>query len=308
MSVMRVVPPVEVTPARLISSNVPEDENPAWSATATYTIGQRVTLDNRNYEAVAAVPAGVKPGAETVTAESPAKWTDLGATNRWRMFNKRAGNTWAVGKVTTNPESIDLTIRPGRRINAIGLVGVRGASVRIVMTVDGSTAYDQTFQMSSKAGGSWYHYYFGEFVTKDNLAVMDLPPLSNADIRVLISAPGGTAQAGMLVIGMSKTIGVAVYGTSLGSESYSSVKEDDFGNVTIVPRGRRRYVDFDVVMDGDQVSSAMRTLEPLSDTAALYVGAEEIDPTIIVGWFDRLALVLTTFNRAEYTLEVRSLM
>ena len=65
---MKVVPPVDVTPAKMVANNVPETDSPAWSSTATYAIGQRVMLDHRNYEAVAAVPAGVKPGAETVTA------------------------------------------------------------------------------------------------------------------------------------------------------------------------------------------------------------------------------------------------
>lgn len=307
MSEMKVVPPVEVSDAMLVS-NVLESDAPTWSSTAAYAIGNRVMFDHRIYEALAAVPAGVKPGAETITGENPAKWTDNGPTNRWRMFNKRKGNTWTPGTFTSNPESIDLTITPGKRINALGLVGVRGASVRVVMTVGGSAVYDKTFAMSLKAGGSWYRYYFGEFMTKDNLAILDLPPFANASIRVLLSAPGGTAQVGMLVVGVAKTIGVAVYGTGLGSESYSFVREDDFGNVTITPRGRRRYVDFNIVMGGNQLSSAMRTLEPLSDVAALYIGAEEIDTTVIVGRFDRLALVLTTYDRAEYSLEVRSLM
>lgn len=303
MSVMKVVPPVEIAPSAMISNNVPETDNALWLIGTAYKVGNKVMLNHRNYEALVA-HTGRNP--ETDTASPPA-WLDLGPTNRWKMFNKRAGNTWTPGTFTSNPESIDLTVRPGKRINSIGLIGVRAASVQIQMIVGGSVVYDQTFSMSLKAGGSWYRYYFGEFKSKDNVARFDLPPFNNADIRVIALAPGSTARIGMMVIGMSKTIGTAVYGTSIGIESYSSVKEDDFGNVTIVPRGKRRTIDFDIVLSADQVSSTLRTLEPLSDTVALYVGSDGLDYTIIAGRFERLAMGLPMYGRANYSLETRSL-
>lgn len=306
MSVMKVVPPVEITPERVVNTNVPEADYPEW-VPGTYPVGTKriIAAQHTIYEVLAATTSDSPLDG---LAKATPTWMAVGVTNRWRMFRKKAGNTWSIGTFTSNPESIDLTVRPGKRINSLGLVGVRAASVQVIMTVGGEVVLDRTYQMSRKAGGSWYRYYFGEFVTQDNVAILDLPPFNNADIRVIASAPGGIAQIGMMVIGMSKTIGVAVYGTGLGSESYSSVKEDAFGNVTVVPRGKRRFVSFDIVMDTNQLSSAMRTLEPLSDTAALYIGTEEIDQTIIVGRFDRLALVLSTFGRAEYSLEVRSLI
>lgn len=303
MSHMKVVPPVEITPAKLVASNVPATDYPEWEE-GTYSQGNRRVVGINAYEVLA--ESTTDNPLDGLTRAVPT-WMDLGPINRWRMFRKRRGNTWAIGTYTENPESIDITIRPGARVNSIGLVGVRGASVQITMTADGEVAYDHTEAMSLKAGGSWYRYYFGSFVTKDNLARFDLPPFVNADIRIVISAPGAVAQVGMLVMGMGRDVGIPLYGTGLGIESYSNVEEDDFGNVTIIPRGKRRFVDFDITMREDQVSSVMRTLEPLSDTASLYVGAEEIDPTIIVGRFERLALVLSTYGRADYTLEVRSL-
>lgn len=303
MSDMKVVPPVEIAPAAMISNNVPETDNPLWLIGTAYTVGQKVMLNHRNYEALIA-NTGKNPETDT---SSPPVWLDLGPTNRWKMFNKRAGNTWTIGTYTANPESIDLTVRPGKRINSIGLVGVRAASVQIQMIVGGSVVYDQTFSMTLKAGGSWYQYYFGPFKTKDNVARFDLPPLNNADIRVLALAPGGTARIGMMVVGVSKTIGTAVYGTTIGIESYSSVKEDDFGQTTIIPRGKRRTIDFDIVLAMDQVSSTLRTLEPLSDTVALYVGSEGLEFTVIAGRFERLAMGLPTHGRAAYSLETRSL-
>ena len=63
---MRLIKPVDVTPTQLISSNVPENDHPIWSATATYALGTRVQLVHNVYEALAAVPAGIKPGEEVL--------------------------------------------------------------------------------------------------------------------------------------------------------------------------------------------------------------------------------------------------
>lgn len=303
---MKVVPPIEITDAKMIANNVPAMDFGAYSLTKAYAVGESTTINNNNWEALVA-NTGKHP--ETDKSNPPA-WLNKGPTNRWKMLNKRIGNTWALGTFTSNPESIDLTLRPAARINSFGLVGVRASTVRVVMTVPGNAApvYDKTFSMSSKSGGSWYRYYFGAFTTRDNVAQFDLPPFNNADIRIVVSAPGGTARVGMLVIGMSQDIGWARFGSGVSIESYSSIKEDAFGGVTIVPRGKRRVVDFDIAMYANQVSTALRTLEPLSDTAALYIGSESVDWSITVGRFDRLALINPNVALAEYSLEVRSLM
>ena len=303
---MKVVPPIEITDAKMPLNNVPELDYPLWLVGTAYVIGTSVTLNNNNWEALVA-NTGKNP--ETDKSDPPA-WLNKGPTNRWKMFNKRIGNTWTLGTFTTNPESIDFTLRPGARINSFGLVGVRASSVRIVMTVPGTAepVYDKTFAMSTKSGGSWYRYYFGAFTTRDNVAQFDLPPFNNADVRIVISAPGGVARVGMVVIGMSQDIGWARFGSGVSIESYSSIKEDDFGGVTITPRGKRRVVDFDIGMYANRVSSALRILEPLSDTAALYIGAVSADWSITIGRFDRLALINPNVALAEYSLEVRSLM
>ena len=306
MSDMKVVPGIEITPAKMIVNVLPDADYAAWSATKAYVIGDFITIDRINYQALVA-HTNRNPVTDTV---SPPAWQNLGWVNKYRMFNKNIGNTWKIGTYTSAPDVIDFTIRPGQRINAIGLVGVYASSVRIVMTVPGVTdpVYDKTFAMSSKAGGSWYQYFFGQFTTKDNLAEFDLPPFNNADIRVIVSAPGSTARVGMMVIGWGKSIGTAVYGTSLGRKKYSTIREEFDGSITITKRGSRRSIDFQVVLESDQISSVQRTLDEVDDMPALYVGSSELAYTIMVGIYDDFDTGLPTYNRGEYTLKVRSLM
>ncbi|MGV6394504.1 hypothetical protein ACTUVN_004468 [Pseudomonas caspiana] len=306
MSDMRVVPGIEITPAKMIVNALPDMDYAAYNAGAPYAIGALVTIDRINYQALVA-NTNRHPVTDTVT---PAAWQNLGWVNKYRMFNKDIGNTWKIGTYTSAPEVIDLTIRPGQRINAIGLVGVYASTIRIVMTIPNVAVpvYDRTFSMSLKAGGSWYQYYFGQFTTRDNLAEFDLPPYNNADIRVIVSAPGGTARVGMLVIGWAKLVGTALKGTSLGRKKYSTVKEEFDGSITLTRRGRRRTIDFKVTLKGDQISSAQRILDEVDDIPALYVGSSDLGYTVIVGIADDFDTGLPTYNRGEYTLKVRSLM
>lgn len=299
---MRVVRPASVTPTTLLSSNVALDDAPVWAAGA-YSTGQTVLHNLHVYESVAD-GNNQEPGAETST---PFKWIDLGACNRWRMFDKRAGTKWLLGKYTTNPESIDLTIRPGQVVNAIGLVGVGGTSVRVVMVAPGEgTVFDKTVQLAETGVTTWYDYWFAPFERRDNVAMLELPAYGNADVQVIVSAPSGVAQVGTLVLGSAVEIGMAIYGTGLGLVSYTRTSEDDFGNVTLVPRGSRRTVDFDLRIPTDEIGTAMRTLERLRDVPALYVGDAGMDTTIIVGRFERLATVIANPALCDMTLEVRS--
>jgi len=306
MSDMKVVPGIEITPAKMIANALPDMDYAAYVPTKAYAVGEYVTIDRINYQSLLANNTGKNPVTDT---SSPPAWQNMGWVNKYRMFNKNIGNTWKIGTFTAAPEVIDFTIRPGQRVNAIGLVGVRASSVRIVMTIPGVTdpVYDKTFSMSLKAGGSWYQYYFGQFTTRDNLAEFDLPPYNNADIRVIVSAPGSTAQVGMMVVGWGKSIGTAVYGTSLGRKKYSTIREEFDGSITITKRGNRRSINFQVELKGDQISSTQRILDEVDDTPALYVGSSDLDYTVMVGIFDDFDTGLPTYNRGQYTLKVRSL-
>ena len=52
MSVMKVVPPVDITPAKMISNNVPDTDYPAWVA-GTYVQGDRRIVGINAYEVLA---------------------------------------------------------------------------------------------------------------------------------------------------------------------------------------------------------------------------------------------------------------
>lgn len=303
---MRVIRPAAITETSLISSNVPENDAPAWTAGASYKTGAQV-IDNYHIWEWLDPTAGntaVRPSLDTTGT----KWLDLGADNRWKMFDKKAGTKYLLGLTTTNPEVIDVTIRPGTVVNAVGLFNVKAATIQVTMTdpVDG-VVYDNTVSMADTGALSWYDYYFAPIDRRETTVLLDLPAYGTADVRLRINLPGGTAAAGLIVLGMSVDIGDAVYGTGLGLQSYSQTNEDEFGNMTIISRGSRRIVDYDVRIPTDRISSVFRLLEKLRDIPSVYVGHESMESTITVGRFENLSTNIANPAFCEMSLEVRSI-
>lgn len=301
---MIVVPATEFPSSDIADSNMPSNDYTLWSSATSYQTGDRVTKGDYNYEAVAD-NSNVDPANETTL---PKKWLNLGPVNRLRMFKKRVGNTWRPGTFTEYAEEIDVTINLNTRINTLGMVGVEANTVVIELIVDGDVVFTSSHQMRTRAAGSWYRYFFAPFQSQSNLVQLDIPPIIGPyQLRIKAEADGGVAKIGMVVFGLAQKIGNASWGSRVGFDNYSFTDEDDFGNITIVPRGKKNWLELDVVVDTMQVPVVERTLESLKDKAALYIGSRRLSPTIIVGKFDRFSLLLANSTLSEYTLEIRSL-
>ena len=99
---MKLIRPTALSDAMLTSSSATENDYAVWSSGTAYGVGARVILTSthRKYEALAA-SSGVNPSSD------PAKWLDLGPTNRWAMFDAR------VGTATSRAGSLQVVLAPG---------------------------------------------------------------------------------------------------------------------------------------------------------------------------------------------------
>ena len=297
---MRLIKPVEITPAKLISSNVPETDYPAWSMSATYEIGDRVLLDHRIYEALASVAVGVKPGAEVVDKDNPAKWQNRGMDNRWRMFDDK------VESLTTNPGTIEVRIRPGAVVNSMALFNLQGKSVTITMIdpVEGEV-YRKTLSLVDAGVTNWYDWFFEPIGKRTDVVVLDMPPYGSADIVLIIDAGAEVAAIGHTVIGAVKRIGTALYGTSVGINDYSRKSTDEFGNTIVVQRSFSNRAEFDVTLDTSEVTRVRRLLAELRATPVVWIGEESYEATILFGFYKDFQIVFSgpTVSDCSITVE-----
>lgn len=119
---MRVIAPLQVTDAMIVSTNVPETDYPAWSAVTAYAVGARVikTATHRQYECITA-NTGVDPATDSTSTH----WLDIGATNRWKAFDR------LISDPVVRAGGMTYVLQPGRLTDAVALFGLNAATVRI---------------------------------------------------------------------------------------------------------------------------------------------------------------------------------
>lgn len=295
---MRIIKPVEITPAILTSSNVPETDYAAWSAATAYSVGDEVTYNHRNYEALVA-HAGANP--ETDTSDPP-KWLDLGATNRWRMFDDR------VGSLTEQAGSIAVELQPGAVINSVALFNLLGRSATVTLTDPSEgVVYQRTVSLVDAGVSNWYDYFFAPIGRQTDFVLLDLPAYGTATLSVTVDNADGTAQVGHLVMGRQAEIGVALYGSGVGITDYSRKQTDDFGNAVIVERAFSKRAEFDVSLETSQVARVQRLLAGIRAQPVVWIGEASYEATVLFGYYRDFSISISGPSVSDATITVEGL-
>lgn len=145
---MKLIRPFTVTAANL-TSNVAEDGTyPEYAVSATYALGAIVietvgpTASHHAYESLVAGNVG-----NPLT--NAAKWLDLGATNRFAMFDQ------SNGSATTNATSIDASIAVTGRADGLALLNLDAQTVDIEMNVASPPHTNLALYSGAHNGPSW---------------------------------------------------------------------------------------------------------------------------------------------------------
>lgn len=147
---MKLIRPFTVTASNLTSNVAEEGTYPEYAPTATYALGDIVietvgeTASHHMFESLVAGNVG-----NPLT--NAAKWLDLGATNRFAMFDQ------SNGSATKNETSIEVDVAVTGRADGIALLNLDAQSVDVVMTVAGPPrtnlmAYSEQFDT-----GNWLY-------------------------------------------------------------------------------------------------------------------------------------------------------
>jgi len=281
-------------------TNVPEADYATWVPTTAYVVGARVMLDSRNYEALVA-HSNVNP---TATPTVPPTWMDLGATNRWRMFDDK------IGTVTTNPESISVTVAPGRAVDALAFFGIDAASilVRVTDPYQGIVFESRVSPVSTDGISDWYDYFFSPVEINEDFVMLDIPAGSYGSIEIVIAKPGGIAAAGAIILGKMALLGTALYGTSVGITDYSRKERDDFGNFTVIERGYSKRAEFDVAVETSRLGAVQRTLTKYRAKPLVWIGEASYQSTILYGYYREFNLVISGPTVSDCSISVEGLV
>lgn len=292
---MKILAPVRITDGMLLSSNLPENDHPEWSAGQTYAAGARVKV-----AALHSIFEAVKTTTGEPPQTSPAAWLRAGPTNRWAMFDD------LIGTASTGINGITIELRPGA-VSAIAVIGARNAGAVHVTLTDPAEGivFDKTTQLTSYAAiTNWWEYFFSEIAEKETVVVDDIPLYRNATVRIELA--GSNVSVSTIAVGLLKTYGDGVVESSpqIGIDDYSVKRKDEFGNVTLVERSWARRVNWRLKVKNSEVDFLFNTLTALRARPAIYIGSDVIDNLSVYGYYKDFSITVAYPNHSDVSIQI----
>jgi len=298
---VKIIRPLTIDAGNL-TSNIPENDGPEYSAAATYALGA-VVINAAGANPTHHAYESLADGNIGHPLDDAAWWLDLGATNRFRMFDQ------VNGTLTTNGAgTIDVTIDATTRADGLALFGLDATQVHVIVTSASGTIYDETFPLNADTGiNSWYEWLTQEVEFQTDLVLTDLPPNQGNDVRVIISGPAAVA-CGTMVLGQLRDLGSTPFGAKGGITDYSRKDTDDFGNTRLIERAFAKRWSFQPLVEKQQVDSLFRILAQYRATPIVWIGAEEYTSTIIYGWARDWNVAISYPTQSLLSLEIEGLI
>lgn len=289
---MRITTPIKITDAMLVSSTVPEDDAPVYSAGTTYALGAKVISNHRVYESAQAANTG-NPVSD------PTWWTDIGPTKRWAAFDD------VIGTYCTGASPLEVVLAPGQRVNTVALLDVSGIeTVRVRSSVGAATIYDRSIDVrSTRAVRSWWEYFFAPRSAAKQAIFDGLPPVTTAQIT--ITCTGSAPSVGVICAGLTMEFADAQLGVSIGIIDYSAKETDSFGVTSVVERAYAKRANVSFVLPRQQVDAFAKLLADLRAKPALWRVSDRHEVLTIYGWVRdwSQAIAYPTLVTGDMTIE-----
>lgn len=255
---MKVMNPVAITDAKLVSVNIPETDYAVWSAVTTYARGAYCisTATHTVYRSLTNSNLNKDPDLEQVALADPliddpvpVNWQVISATNRWKLFDQKPSVQAAY------PNTIAVTLAPAEFVDSVAGFGIIANTVTVTMVDGVTTVYSRTLNLQDETVViDWLSYFFEEIVSRDEFLFLDMPLYRDADTTITLTRTGETVSAGQLLIGKTSTIGqTTIGGTEFSGIDFSYVDQDEFGDLTTVVRAATRATNFDIFVENERL-------------------------------------------------------
>lgn len=293
---------IPVAGSVFVSSTIPETDYPAWSSVTTYAALDRVisTTTHMVYEALAGTNTNHDP---TNSANIGVWWQEVGATNRWAMFDQ------STGTQSSAANSFSVSLLPGVPPMSMAVLNIDASAVRLVGIdpIDG-TIYDQTkYTAQDTLVGDWYSYFFDAVVPRTDLFFDELPAYANATWTLTFTNTGSTAACGVFQMGRALELGKVRTGLRFGIIDYSTKTADDFGGYTIVPRSFSKRSDLQIVCPNESVDAVATLLSEARATPTVFIGVQSFQSTFIYGFAKDWEVAITGVRYSELALSIEGL-
>lgn len=279
---MRIIKPLTFAANQigLASSNIPENEHPAWVQGQSVTIGDKRIYSSRVWEAL------ITGNPQEVPGTAPAVWLDTGPTNRWAMLDGDAATA------TTAAGQIVVTLNVGA-FDSVALLGLAGYSVTVT---------------SGGAGGSTLQALIPAPVAPALTSSLTLTGFDYAggQVTVSIDGPGAVACASVSV-GTDTDLGQTLAGAKIEIVDYSKKVTDAYGTIRVTKRGYSRRIVASVAVDYLDVDRVFKALASVRQTPALWTAIDGLRSGTVYGYYADWQLTIEGPTHSVYSITIESL-
>ncbi|MDI1231329.1 MAG: hypothetical protein PSU93_09290 [Methylobacter sp.] len=275
------------------------DTYQVYSSGATYAVGERV-IDTVNHRVFESTGAGNLGNALTNTVY----WFKVGATNRWAMFDLKTRQR------TISPIPITVVLSAGVRCDSFGLGHIRANAVDIAVSSTGTEVYSLAADLNTREVSDAYDYCFKPFATKPAIVRFDMPPYTNAEISITVTASEGNAEVGACSIGAHAYLGDVEYNADDDAKNYSTVERNFDGTVgEMIPRFSIPSGAMTLWVDKSAVNSIRNLRADLNAVALFWSGIDDdsdgyFDALLKIGFYTQFKFNLDAPGKAQLTLAV----
>lgn len=297
---MRVVRLIDITPAKILSSSLAEDDAPPWTA-GSYNADDEVVFAHRVWRALETTADQPDEGA----ALDPPTWRDLGATNRMRAFDGR------VGHKSVSDAPIVYELAPGQMFDSVMVLGVEAPQVRLrVLDAGDAVLSDQTVTLrdSSMING-WFSWFFEPIAVRHRHAFLGLTGGSNIRLELTVGDGAGSYALGEVIVGRAVKIGDLRWNTRVGIQDFSrKTRDPDFGDWDVTERDYSDTIRYPVEIRTAQEEFVRRTLAAVRARPTLYIGALHRPGSFVYGIFEDFEVVWDNSVTSICELSVSSML
>jgi len=271
---MRVIPPLTITDSVYTSCSVVEPsitDPAAWSISTHYVVGDRVSklgTIHKIYECLTAVTGGDSP--EISVTRSIPKWIEVGATNKWAMFDLLRSTA------TTSSSDITIVLTPGRSVDSIAVLNLTNVSIIEVTAVSGvTTVFSQSIGLSTRNTTTWWEYFFSRITLRKDAITFALPSQYTDLVITIVLKGSGERSVGAVVIGTSVYIGSLQRGAVIDALNFSTIERDMFGNAVLIPRRNVPKTSQKLYIDKSNLSTVVNVRRDLDAIPAVWSGLDD---------------------------------
>ena len=309
--------PIEIRGAMVTSSTIPalEADETAWADATVYAVGDTRsyaigTLTHKfecKYAHTSDIATGKIPEAFP-DDETNAYWIDLGAINRYAMFQLER-NTQSIE--TSSPLIVE--VDPDDRVGAMGIGNVVADDVTLDIYDSGAGLVStETKELLTRSVADWYDYFYQPFRQVKDTLFSDLTMNTTHTFKLTFTKSSGSIKVGSVTPGVAFEIGTAQHQAKLRRLNFSTFTRTFDGETKITRRRSTPKVGLKLVINKSKLDGVRQLIDDLNGVVAPWAGIVEttdgyFESVFIVGLYKDFEISLDYPNHAIANIEIEGM-